>query len=61
MSDDISLEILGKAKEWFKSIIAVNHISNTRKLKKSSEFNINPFLAVYLNPTQHENWSFGTD
>jgi hypothetical protein len=48
MSDDISLEILEKAKEWFKNIIAVNHISNTRKLRKSSEFNINPFLAVYL-------------
>jgi hypothetical protein len=48
MSDDISLEILEKAKEWFRNIIAVNHISNTRKLKKSSEFNINPFLAVYL-------------
>jgi Type II restriction endonuclease EcoO109I len=48
MSDDISLEILDKAKEWFRSIIAINHISNTRKLKKSSAFNINPFLAVYL-------------
>jgi Type II restriction endonuclease EcoO109I len=48
MPDDISLEILDKAKEWFKNIIAVNHISNTRKLKKSSEFNINPFLTVYL-------------
>lgn len=43
MSDDISVEILDKAKEWFKKIIAVNHIANTKKLKNSSEFNINPF------------------
>jgi hypothetical protein len=45
---DSNLEILEKAKEWFRSTIAVNHISNTKKLKRSSEFNINPFLAVYL-------------
>jgi hypothetical protein len=48
MSNEIGLEILDKAKEWFRNIIAVNHIANTRKLKKSSEFNINPFLAIYL-------------
>ncbi|MGC6232258.1 PmeII family type II restriction endonuclease [Hafnia paralvei] len=41
-------EILLKAKEWFRESIARNHIKNTEKLKKSSEFNINPFLAVYL-------------
>lgn len=46
MSDNINLEILDKAKEWFRNIIAVNHISNTKKLKDSSEFNINPFLGV---------------
>jgi hypothetical protein len=40
-------DILEKAKEWFRETIAVNHIANTKKLKKSSEFNINPFLAVY--------------
>ncbi|MGB3492619.1 MAG: PmeII family type II restriction endonuclease [Elainellaceae cyanobacterium] len=45
---DRNLEILEKAKEWFKNTIAVNHIANTKKLEKSSEFNINPFLAVYL-------------
>lgn len=41
-------EILHKAKTWFKESIAKNHIKNTEKLKKSSKFNINPFLAVYL-------------
>jgi len=43
-----NLEILNKAKEWFRNTIAANHIANTKKLNKSSEFNINPFLAVYL-------------
>lgn len=41
-------EILNKAKEWFKETIAVNHIKNTKKLENADEFNINPFLAVYL-------------
>jgi hypothetical protein len=45
---DHNLEILNKAKEWFRDTIAVNHITNTKKLRKSTEFNINPFLAVYL-------------
>ncbi|WP_019501853.1 PmeII family type II restriction endonuclease [Pseudanabaena sp. PCC 6802] len=45
---DRNLEILEKAKQWFRDTIAINHIANTKKLKKSSEFNINPFLAVYL-------------
>ncbi len=45
---DCNLEILEKAKEWFSNTIAVNHIANTKKLEKSSEFIINPFLAVYL-------------
>jgi len=45
---DKNLEILEKSKEWFRNTIAINHIGNTKKLIKSSEFNINPFLAVYL-------------
>ncbi|HPI80201.1 MAG TPA: PmeII family type II restriction endonuclease, partial [Cyclobacteriaceae bacterium] len=28
--------------------IAANHIPNTEKCKKLSEFNVNPFLAKYL-------------
>lgn len=45
---DYNLEILEKARTWFRDTIAVNHIINTKKLKSSSKFNINPFLAVYL-------------
>lgn len=41
-------EILEKAKQWFRETIATNHIANTQKLKNSSEFNINPFITVYL-------------
>ncbi|MBL4851571.1 MAG: restriction endonuclease [Gammaproteobacteria bacterium] len=40
--------ILKKAQKWFKNSIAENHIKNTKKLKDASEFDINPFLAVYL-------------
>lgn len=41
-------EILLNAQEWFKDIIIINHIKNTKKLVNSKEFNINPFLATYL-------------
>lgn len=40
--------ILKKAQKWFKESIAENHIKNTKKLKEAAEFDINPFLAVYL-------------
>ena len=40
--------ILEKAQIWFKANIAENHIINTKKLVKASNFDINPFLAVYL-------------
>ncbi len=40
--------ILQKAQKWFSSTIAKNHVLNTKKLAQASEFNINPFLAVYL-------------
>ena len=40
--------VLQKAQEWFKNTIAINHIKNTQKLEKPSEFNISPFLTVYL-------------
>ena len=40
--------ILNAAKQWFKETIAQNHIKNTKKLVNPKEFNINPFLAVYL-------------
>jgi len=41
-------EILEKAKSWFRKSIAENHISNTLKLSNPNEFNINPFLTIYL-------------
>jgi len=41
-------EILDKAKDWFRDSIAQNHIKNTEKLVNPKQFNINPFLAVYL-------------
>ncbi len=40
--------ILNKAQKWFRDTIATNHVVNTKKLSKSSAFDINPFLAVYL-------------
>jgi Type II restriction endonuclease EcoO109I len=41
-------EILEKAKVFFRDKIAVNHLKNIKKLRKSKEFNINPFLVGYL-------------
>jgi hypothetical protein len=41
-------QILQKAKEWFRSTIIENHARNTQKLVNPNEFNINPFLSIYL-------------
>lgn len=41
-------KVLQAAKNWFRNVIVVNHIQNTRKLANASEFNINPFLTPYL-------------
>lgn len=40
--------ILQNVKIWFSETIAQNHIKNTLKLENINEFNINPFLAVYI-------------
>ena len=40
--------ILERAKNWFKDEIIASHKDNIRKLKKSKEFDINPFLVSYL-------------
>lgn len=40
--------ILTAAKRWFETVIAPNHISNTKKLSNPSAFHINPFLIKYL-------------
>lgn len=41
-------QILTRAKEFFRTRIAENHISNTKKLSSLDEFNINPFTHKYL-------------
>ena len=40
--------ILAKAKIWFRETIVINHAGNSQKLVNPKEFNINPFLTVYL-------------
>jgi hypothetical protein len=40
--------ILQQAKLWFKNSIAINHVKNAKKLESIKEFNVNPFLAIYL-------------
>lgn len=39
--------ILEKIKDWFRTI-GISHIENTKKLKKLTDFNYNPFLISYL-------------
>ena len=41
-------QILSKAKQFFKTRIAENHIASTRKLSSLDKFNINPFTHKYL-------------
>lgn len=41
-------KIISLAKERFKNELVLNHINNTKKLSKLSEFNFNPFLHKYL-------------
>ena len=48
MTEQEKQTILKKAKAFFRTRIAPNHISNTEKLKDISKFNINPFLNKYL-------------
>ncbi len=48
MNETEKQRVLKKTQDWFRDTIAVNHIKNTQKLVKPSEFNINPFLTVYL-------------
>ena len=37
-----------KAKQWMRSSLISNHLSNTKKLTRLSEFAVNPFLWPYL-------------
>ncbi len=41
-------QILINAQDWFKNVISINHLKNTKKLVSPKEFNINPFLVTYL-------------
>lgn len=41
-------EILEKAEAFFRESIVKNHIKNTEKLSNLKEFNVNPFLSIYL-------------
>jgi len=43
----LRIEIIAKAKIFFRDEIAKSHEKNTRKLTKISEFNLNPFLDKY--------------
>lgn len=48
MTSEEKKAILDSAKDFFRTRIAPNHISNTEKLQDISEFNVNPFLHKYL-------------
>ena len=48
MKEQDKTVILKRAQVWFNSTIAENHGKNAQKLVNPKEFNINPFLAVYL-------------
>ncbi|MEQ1543926.1 hypothetical protein [Methyloglobulus sp.] len=48
MNEQERNDILEKVKTWFRTVIIPNHIKNTLKLAKPSEFDINPFLVPYI-------------
>jgi hypothetical protein len=58
MAMDINreLEIVEKAKDFFRKRIASNHLANTKKLKDLKKFNVNPFTHKYL-----AQFAFGND
>ena len=48
MDENIKIEILEKAKAWWRDSLADSHKKNTLKLKSVKEFAPNPFLWSYL-------------
>lgn len=48
MKQDEKDAILLTAQDWFRNSVIKNHIKNSLKLIKPSQFNINRFTAVYL-------------
>ncbi len=47
LSEDALNQIIQKAKDFFKEEIVPSHKTNTLKLKRLKEFNLNPFLDKY--------------
>ncbi|MBD7962525.1 PmeII family type II restriction endonuclease [Fictibacillus norfolkensis] len=47
LSEDALVQIIEKAKKFFKDDIVPSHKANTLKLKKLKQFNLNPFLDKY--------------
>ena len=43
MTEQEKLEIIQKAKSFFKERVVANHIKNSEKLRDVSKFNINPY------------------
>ena len=56
MTEQQRQEILARAKVFFRESIATNHKRNTEKLVDISNFNVNPFLDIYL-----AKFAFGSD
>jgi hypothetical protein len=48
MNEDEKKEILKKAEEFFRDVIAKNHYNNTKLASELSKYNINPFTTNYL-------------
>ncbi len=48
MQNSEKQEILAQSKQWFRETLSANHMRNAHRLTDPREFNINPFLAVYL-------------
>lgn len=48
MTEQEREQILLQAKAFFKEIVVERHIVNTKKCRRLKEFDINPFLNVYL-------------
>lgn len=48
MTEEAKIEILNRAKVFFRENIAENHLANTEKLHDFKQLNINPFTVKYL-------------
>lgn len=48
MTESEREHILEQVKAWFRTVIAPQHLKNTRKLASPAKFDVNPFLVSYL-------------